>query len=392
VISVEDALAQLFALVAPLDTEQVDLQDAPTRVLARDAQALRDQPPFSASAMDGYVIATRDAAPGDRFDVIGESAAGHGFDGDIKPGQALRIFTGAPVPKSGARVIIQEDVTRESDVITLQDNLDEGLHIRPSGGDFKAGSRIAAPRRLRPADVALLASMNVAHVEVYRKPKIALIATGDELVMPGEAPRVDQIIASNTFGLKAAFEAAGARVQMLPIAKDTPASLGHVLSLAQGADLIITIGGASVGDHDIVAQVAGEMGLERAFYKVAMRPGKPLMAGRIGGSVMVGLPGNPVSSMVCGEIFIKPMIDAMLGLPKAARQTRGATLSVALGPNGPRAHYMRAVLSDNGQSVSAFERQDSSLLSILAEANALLVRPPDDPARQAGETVQVIDI
>jgi molybdopterin molybdotransferase len=214
------------------------------------------------------------------------------------------------------------------------------------------------------------------------------MATGDELRMPGEDPGPDEIIASNVFGLAAMLEAAGARASILPIARDNLPSLAAALELASGADLLVTIGGASVGDHDLVAQATGAAGIERAFWKVAMRPGKPLMAGRIGAMPVIGLPGNPVSAMVCGEVFVRPFLDAMLGLPAAARVRETLPLTAPLGTNGPREHYMRATLSPEG--VAALDRQDSSLLTILAAADALMVRPPGDPAREVGESVEVI--
>ncbi|WP_397542168.1 molybdopterin molybdotransferase MoeA [Roseovarius salis] len=388
-ISVDEALSQLFALVGPLGPETVQLQDAAGRVLADRARARRDQPPFSASAMDGYAIANRDARPGATLSVVGEAAAGHGFAGAVGPGQAVRIFTGAPVPEGVDRVVIQEDVTRDGDSITLRDTLDGGPHIRLRGADFADGDAVDPPRRLSAADVALLAAMNVPAVTVVRKPDVALISTGDELVMPGEDPGPDQIVASNTFGLKAMLEAAGARARILPIARDTTASLETAFDLARGADLVVTIGGASVGDHDLVGDVAASMGMERAFYKVRMRPGKPLMAGRMGDAAMVGLPGNPVSAMVCGHVFLLPMIGAMLGLGQAPAPRRTAVLAEDLGPNGPREHYMRARLRGDG-TISANARQDSALLSVLAASDALLVRPPQDPPRHAGECVDYI--
>ncbi|WP_298256200.1 gephyrin-like molybdotransferase Glp [uncultured Litoreibacter sp.] len=387
-ISVSEALAAVLELGAPLDMEMVPLADADGRVLAQNVAATRDQPPFSASAMDGYAISSIEAAEGDRFTVIGEAAAGHRFEGSVSDGDAVRIFTGAPLPKGAARVIIQEDVTRKGDEIILQGSLDAGLHIRPSGGDFTIGTEMQAPRRLAPSDVALLASMNIANVPVRRKPIVAIIATGDELVVAGETPRDDQIIASNALGLAAMFRNAGATVRVLPIAKDSPSSLEMALQLSDGADLLVTIGGASVGDHDIVAQVAGSMGLEREFYKVAMRPGKPLMAGRIGDMAMVGLPGNPVSSMVCGEVFIRPLLDRYLGLEAGPRARQSYPLATPLGANAEREHYMRARL-EHGK-VTVFDRQDSSLLSVLSHANALIVRPPNDPNRKIGALVEVI--
>ena len=390
-ISTAEALDLLLDLVSPLESETVALRDASTRVLARPVTATRAQPPFSASAMDGYAVSVASIEPGETFAVIGEAAAGHAFDGTVGPGQAVRIFTGAPMPAGSKRVVIQEDVTRKGDRITVSENFDTGLHIRPEGGDFEVGSQLSGPRRLTPSNIALIASMNCPEISVTRRPNIALIATGDELAMPGEAPRDDQIIASNSFGLAALLTSAGADVRMLPIAKDTEISLSAAFQMAKGADLVVTIGGASVGDHDIVSQVAGTMGLERAFYKVAMRPGKPLMAGRLNGAAMVGLPGNPVSSMVCAEIFILPMIDKMLGLSAGPRGRSTARLTHDLGSNGPREHYMRAQIGPDGK-VSVFGKQDSSLMSVLSDANALVVRAPHAEAAPTGTKVDVIPI
>ena len=389
-ISVDEALSHLFSLVSPLEAESVPLQDACGRVLAETVTARRDQPPFSASAMDGYAVQSSDAVPGARLSVIGEAAAGHGFAGGLSQGQAVRIFTGAPVPDGADRVVIQEDVAREGDTITLGDQLDEGPHIRRKGTDFSVGDAMKAPRRLTPSDVALLAAMNVPRVMVARKPVVALISTGDELVMPGEDPGPDQIIASNTFGLKAMLEEMGATARLLPIARDNTASLETAFDLAEGADLVVTIGGASVGDHDLVGDVAASLGMERSFYKVKMRPGKPLMAGRMGRTAMVGLPGNPVSAMVCGHVFLAPMIRVMLGLGATPAPRRTARLAQDIPANGPREHYMRATLTDDG--LTPAERQDSSLLSVLARANALMIRPPDDPARAKGARIDYIDI
>ncbi len=387
-ISVAEALAQLFSLVRPMETEEVPLVSASGRTLARAVSARRSQPPFPSSAMDGYAVA--DAAPGMTLNVIGESAAGHRFDGTVAAGQAVRIFTGAPVPDGATRVVIQEDVTRDGDRITLGDRLDEGTNIRPAGTDFAENARFHAPKTLSPFDIALLASMNVDRVPVARKPQVALISTGDELVMPGETPGPDQIIVSNTFGLHALLSAHGAAPRILPIARDDRASLRHAFSLIDDADLVITIGGASVGDHDLVAPVAEELGMERAFHKVAMRPGKPLMSGRLGETMMIGLPGNPVSAMVCGQVFVLPVIRAMLGLPAQAAPRRSAPLAEPLPANGGREHYMRAVLDEDG--LRAETRQDSSLLSVLSGANALLVRPVDDPAREVGERVDYLPL
>jgi molybdopterin molybdotransferase len=387
-ISVDEALARVFALTDPLPTENVALSQAAGRVLRAPVRADRDQPPFASSAMDGYAV-VGEVAPGNHYTVIGDAAAGHMFTGQVGPGQAVRIFTGAPVPDGATQVVIQEDVARDGDTITLQDNLTNGPHIRPRGQDFRAGDQISAPRRLRGVDLSLIAAMNHAEVTVSRRPDVAIIATGDELVMPGEHPREDQIIASNAFALKAMAEAEGASARILPIARDTEASLRTVFELAQGADMIVTIGGASVGDHDLVGPVADAMGAERAFYKVALRPGKPLMAGRLGQAVLLGLPGNPVSSIVCGHLFMRPALRALQGLGHYPLPTSSGALACDLPANGPRAHYMRATLGPGG-TIDPVASQDSALLSLMAEANALLVRPVNDPARKAGEQMRYI--
>jgi len=391
-ISVEEALANCLALTRVLPPEEVALRDAGGRVLAAPVIARRDQPPFAASAMDGYAVDGAEVAPGARFRVVGEAPAGRMWDGTLAPGQALRIFTGAPIPEGADRVVIQEDVTREGDVITLGDDLDPQSYVRPSGSDFRAGQRIEAPRRMAPADVALAASMNAPRLTVTRKPVVALMATGDELVSPGEHPRPDQIVASNTYGLKALIEAEGGEARLMPISRDTEASLMQVFDLAQGADLIVTIGGASVGDHDLVGPVAEKLGMERAFYKVAMRPGKPLMAGRMGASAILGLPGNPVSSIVCGHVFLVPMLRAFLGLPTGERRRLTARLGVDMGQNGPREHYMRADLVPGPDlpGITPYPKQDSSLLTVLSSANALLIRQPHDPPRKAGDLVEYV--
>ncbi len=387
-ISVEEALSVLFALASPLDQETVPLSEANGRVLAEPLTANRNQPPFAASAMDGYAIFGDVAAPGDRFEVIGEAAAGHGFNGKLSEGQACRIFTGAPLPAGAGRVIIQEDVERDNARIILAEKLDPNLYIRPAGADFKAGDAFAAPRILRPSDIALLASMNHASVPVTSKPVVAIIATGDELVQPGETPNQDQIIASNSYGLAALVNANGGHARMLPIAKDNLPSLKLAFDFASNADLIVTIGGASVGDHDLVAEAAAELGMDRSFYKIAMRPGKPLMAGRLRRSMMIGLPGNPVSAMVCGHIFLLPVLRKMLGLAAAAAPRQSAIVAKDIPSNGPREHYMRGRI-ENGQ-VTTFERQDSALLTVLSDANCLCVRPPKAPLTAAGETVEVV--
>lgn len=387
-ISVADALDNIFALTVDLPVEWVPLAQAHGRVLAQDVSARRTQPPFDNSAMDGYACRAVDATVGATLTVIGESAAGHRFSGTVAPQQAVRIFTGAPMPDGADRVILQEDVERTGDAITITDGLDTGPHVRPAGNDFATGHILSAPRILRPQDIALLAAMNHPNVPVRKRPTVAIIATGDELVQPGETAGPDQIIASNSYGIAAILEQAGACVRMLPIAADTAPALRQSFDLAATADLILTIGGASVGDYDLVAPVAKEIGLEQSFYKVAMRPGKPLMAGVLGNARMIGLPGNPVSAMVCTTLFVVPLITAMLGLGQTAPETIRAPLARDLHKNGPRQHYMRGVLKDG--TVDVFDRQDSSLLSVLAEANCLAVIPPFAPEQPKGTVVDVL--
>lgn len=389
-ISVEQALQHCLSLAPPLPPESVPLRQSLGRVMAAPVFAQLSQPPFAASAMDGYALG-RAGVAGDTFEVVGEAGAGHAFAGTLLSHQSTRIFTGAPLPQGAVSVAIQEDVTAQGIQITLNAVALAGDNIRPMGQDFALGQVFYPRHPLRPNDLALLAAMNIAVVPVVRRPIVALIATGDELVMPGEVPRPDQIVASNTFALAAMVEQAGGEARILPIARDNEAHLRQVFALTAGADLIVTIGGASVGDHDLVGKVAADLGLERSFWKIAMRPGKPLMAGRLLGTAMLGLPGNPVSAIVCGHLFMLPMLRAMLGLPDFGPVVRQAVLASDQPANGPRTHYLRARLADDG-TIAPFERQDSALLSILTQSNALLIRPVNDAALRAGARVNYIPL
>lgn len=393
-ISVEEALEHVLALFDPLDIEDVPIAHSAGRILARDVTATHNQPPFTSSAMDGYAVRADQAKTGNTLTVIGESAAGSRFDGELKAGQAVRIFTGAPVPIGADKILIQEDCTRQGDIITVSNSIDTKPYIRPKGGDFTIGEVVNAPLYLGTNELSLLAAMNTGTIPVRRKPIIALVPTGDELVYPGDSLGPDQIVSSNNFGLKAMIEAAGGEARLLPIAHDNEDALRTVLDLCEGADMIVTLGGASVGDHDLVGKLAASSEMTTSFYKVAMRPGKPLMAGQYKGTPLLGLPGNPVSSIVCGHIFLRPALNAMLGLEKRALTREIVVLAQDIPANGPREHYMRAKLDiQNGTpTCTPFDRQDSSLLSILAQSNTLMVRPANDPEKKAGNTVEIIRI
>lgn len=385
---VSDALTRVLALCPKLDSETVPLAEAAGRVLAEPVSATRDQPPFRASAMDGYAIRAEDLKPHAQLVLIGESPAGGQFEGAVSPSQAVRIFTGGAVPEGANRVVIQENVSREGNTVILNDAPGDALNLRPVGADFKVGDTLSAPRRLSAADIALLAAMNIPQVPVTRKPIIAVIPTGDELVMPGENPGPTQIITSNNFAIKAQLEAQGADVRLLPIARDNRPSLRAAFKLAEGADMVITLGGASVGDYDLIAPMAEELGLSLDFYKIAMRPGKPLIAGHISGVPMFGLPGNPVSSMVCTHVFLRPAVDKMLGLDASALPTQEFELTAPLPANGPRAHYMRGIV-EGGQCTPAYS-QDSALISVMSQSNALIIREPFVEAAEIGDSVRCI--
>ena len=383
-IPLEEAQARVLALVTPLGVEEVALRRAAGRVLRAPVAAERDQPPFDASAMDGYAF----RAGGESYAVVGEAAAGQRWPGRLGHGEALRIFTGAPVPEGADTVEMQENIRREGDRIHLTRALTAGANIRPQGSDFAAGQSLAAPRRLRPAELGLIAAMNVARVSVTRRPAVAILSTGSELVAPGGAPRPDQIVASNAFSLAALVEAEGAEARILPIAPDEEPALAAALDLAAEADLIVTIGGASVGDHDLMAQAAGRLGLDLALHKVAIRPGKPLLAGRRGAVPLIGLPGNPVSALVCALLFVLPAVRALLALPDPLPRPQPERAGVVLPANGERVHFMRARRTQAG--LVPVSSQDSARIWLFAEAEALILRPAHAPPLAAGEPVDAL--
>ena len=322
-IPLEEAQARLLALAAPLPLEEVSLSQGLGRVLARPVRAARAQPTFDAAAMDGYAVTAQPAA-GEWLQVVGTSRAGAAHDGVLQPGQAARIFTGAPVPEGASRVILQEDVTRDGDRITFTGRAEAAIHIRPRGADFGQGQLFDAPRRLDGVALSLLAAMGCDRLQVASAPRVAIIPTGDELVLPGGDPGPDQIICTNHLAIRAMAQAEGALVRVLPIARDTEESLGRMMDLARDADIIVTIGGASVGDHDHVARVTAARGMVPVFHKVALRPGKPALAGRMGDQLLIGLPGNPVSAMVCARLFLRPVLRALQGLPSRSSATAPA--------------------------------------------------------------------
>jgi molybdopterin molybdotransferase len=341
--------------------------------------------------MDGYAINKQNLRSGTEFKVVGESSAGHSYPSKINNNQAVRIFTGSRIPDGANLVIIQEDVETFGDLIKLKEGFDRKSNIRLEGSDFSIGYKVNAPLVLGPKDISLLAAMNFPCLDVQEKPTVAIISTGDELVLPGETPNSDQIIASNAYGVASLCEECGAQARILPIAQDSLESIEYVIGLAQDSDLIITIGGASVGKYDLVNQAIDNCGFDKSFHKIAMRPGKPLMAGKIKDTVIVGLPGNPVSALVCGYVFIKPLIQAMLGLERKRTPQLMGLCATSVPKNGPREHYMRAVLLPNG-SLEPIESQDSARLALLSNSNALLIRPPyakADPPNTVCEYIKI---
>jgi molybdopterin molybdotransferase len=386
-LDVDEARARLLAGLARLPAETVPLSQARSRILADDITALHTQPPFNAAAMDGYAIRWADRAG--PWQIVGTSAAGHGWAGTLMADQAVRIFTGAPLPAGADTIAVQEDISRDGDIASLVGDgpPTKGAHIRAAGQDFAAGSVIArAGDALTPPRIGLIAAAGHGLVSVVRRPRVTLIATGDELVPPGTTPGPDQIISSNNVMLAALFESAGAIVSDPGIVPDRREALATALTAAD-ADLIITIGGASVGDHDLVVPVLRQMGATLDFWKIAMRPGKPMLAGRLGETRVIGLPGNPVSAYVCALLFVLPWLARCAGRPEALPMAR-LPLARPLPANSTRRDHLRARIA-NG-AAAAFTVQDSALLERLAAAQILIVRPPGAPPAAAGELVDCI--
>ncbi len=394
-ISVDEAFEQVMSGISPLQAEDISVADGLDRVLAADVASRVTQPPDAMSAMDGYAVRAEDVASVPvTLTQIGESAAGNGYDGKIGPGETVRIFTGAPLPDGADAIIIQEDTDTDGDQITVLEGVAAGRYVRPAGLDFAEGDvLLKAPKRLNSRDIALICAMNVPWISVMRRPRVAILSTGDELVMPGEPIGPNQIISSNSIGLSAFVQAAGGIPVNLGIAKDTAESLQEKLGGIAGADMLVTIGGASVGDYDLIESVLGKEGLDINFGKVAMRPGKPLIFGKIMGIPMLGLPGNPVSAGVTSALFLKPAIDKMLGFEASAAPQSSALLGKDLDENDRRQDYLRSTLeiNDDGELVATpFSKQDSSMLATFSKADCLVIRAPHAPAVKKGARVPII--
>ena len=393
-IPVEEARARILKNVKPRAVESVKLEQALGRVLAKPLKAVRNQPPFDASAMDGYAVVAADVAitPA-TLKLIGLSAAGHAFKGRLKRGDCVRIFTGAPVPRDADAVVIQENTEAEDKSIRVLQPAKAEQNIRFSGLDFRKGDALLPPGiRLGARDIGLAAAANAPKLAVRRRPVVALIATGDELVLPGAKPRADQIVSSNSHALAAMAEHLGATVLNFGIVSDNLKATERAIAKAARADILVTTGGASVGDHDYVQEALKNSGVDIDFWKIAMRPGKPFMYGRRRGQHVLGLPGNPVSSLVCARLFLKPLIDALLGLPMGDDLVE-ARLGASMKENDSRQDYVRATLveaPDGSRTVTPFVKQDSSMQRTFREAQALIVRPPFAKVAGQGDVVEIL--
>ncbi|MBX6322082.1 MAG: molybdopterin molybdotransferase MoeA, partial [Rhodospirillaceae bacterium] len=393
-LSVEEAQARVRAAFRPLGTEQVGLSEAVGRVLAEDVVARRTQPPVAVSAMDGYAVRAADVAkvPA-RLKVVGRVPAGAAWPHPLKPGEAVRIFTGAPLPVGADAIVIQEDADAEDGHVRVREGAAPGRYVRQAGLDFREGEvGLEAGRLLTARDVGLAAAMNVPWLRVRRRPRIAILSTGDEIVMPGEPVGPNQIVSSNGPALAAFVQAhGGVALNLGVVGDDRKAVLARVRE-AEGSDLLVTSGGVSVGEHDIVQEALKEAGMELAFWRVAMRPGKPLMFGRIAGTAVLGFPGNPVSSIVCAVMFLAPAMRVMLGRP-GADPVEQAILGSDVPQNDRRQDYLRARLDRDGDGrlvATPFPKQDSAMLSLLARSDCLVVRPPHAPALEAGAPVPIL--
>ena len=390
-ISVEEARARILSGLAPTGTEIVALSSSLGRVSAQDILSRLTHPPQDVSAMDGYAVRAADPQP---RRVIGAAPAGHPFAGQVAAGEAVRLFTGSVVPEGADAVVLQEDTDRQGEHITINEAIRLGQHIRRAGQDFAEGQvMVPANTRLNPRLVGLIAAANHAWVPVRRRPIVAILATGDEIVLPGDPIGPGGIVSSNSHALAAFVRACGGAPLLLPIAGDSIAAIAETAASVRHADLLVTTGGASVGEHDLVASALANVGLTLDFWKIAMRPGKPLMHGTIGNTGLLGLPGNPVSSYLCALLFLKPAIERLLGLPGDPPRPVRAVVTLALGENDRRADHLRCRLietADGTLQAEPFGRQDSGMLRALAQADGVILRTPHAPALPAGSMVEVL--
>ena len=388
---VAEALARILATAKLSLPETVKLENSFGRILANDLKAKRDQPPFPSSAMDGYALRHADIAK--PLKLIGVSAAGHAFKGTVKVGEAVRILTGAPLPKGADTIVIQENTKIEGTTLFITEPTSLGKNIRVQGLDFKRGDvLVPAGTKLNARDIGLAAAGNAALLRVRRKPLLVLFTTGDELVLPGQKPRADQIVSSNSHALSAMAKAWGAEVINLGIIGDTLKATMAAIKKAEGADILITTGGASVGDHDYVQEALKKSGVKIDFWKIALRPGKPLMFGTKGKLRVLGLPGNPVSALVCARIFLQPLLNAIQG-QSGEHSAATARLGAALSPNDNRQDYLRATIeftADGSRIARPFSKQDSSMQRTLRNADCLIIREPNAPETPAGTLVSVL--
>ena len=394
-LSVAEALTRVTGGFSLISSEQVALGGGLGRVLAEDVAARLTQPPSAVSAMDGYAVRAADVGSVPvTLKQIGVSQAGQGFPGAVGPGECARIFTGAPLPDGADAIVIQEDTTAVNEQITVMESAQSGADVRPAGLDFSVGDILLKTGAVLSArDLGLAAAMNVPWLRVRRRPRVAIVATGDEVMMPGDPIGADQIVSSNSIALAAIVRVLGGEPLGLGIARDTDASLRQVLSGAKGADVLVTIGGASVGDYDLVQKVMAEDGLDLNFYKVAMRPGKPLIFGRWKDIPVLGLPGNPVSAGVTSAIFLRAAINVMLGIGDGGLGTEKARLGCDVKANGMRQEFMRATLDTDSEGnlvTTPFDRQDSAMMASFASADCLVIRPVDAPSAQAGDIVEIV--
>ena len=396
---VAEALALVLEGVEPLPSQAVPLEDAFGRVLANDLTARRTQPPEAMSAMDGYAVRAADVATAPTaLRVVGEVSAGHPFAGSIGPGEAARIFTGGVLPPGADAVVIQENTTRQDDRVTVQSPVTKSRNVRAAGLDFSRGQTLLhRARRLSSRDVMLAAGMNYPTVPVYRRPKVGILATGDELVMPGNEPGPGEIVYSNGFGLAALARAEGAEVLNLGIVPDRIAETSAAVRRAReaGCDVLVTTGGASVGDHDIVQQALTAEGLALSFWKIALRPGKPMMHGSLGAMRVLGLPGNPVSSFVCAVLFLTPLLRRLAGRSDVENEFEDAVLGRDLPANDERADYLRATLErgvDGSEVATPVPAQDSSMMAPLARAQCLVIREPHAAEAAAGSRCRILKL